>query len=268
MGNFTQERTGQTGTREWSEISYNIHNTKKPGCLHGCIYCYARYNALKRFKSITTLKDWLNPEIDWKKVRKKWQKREGVIMFPTQHDITSQNVSAATETIINILQGQNKVLIVSKPCVAAMDVILRNHDMRTYRKTNQLLFRFTIGTFEEHILRTFEPHAPTAAERLECLQYAHREGFQTSVSAEPLLGGAWAAERIFQAVLPYITETLWFGFLNRPNQRILDQGTAFLKSYIQSVTNVETANYCAALAEKSGKVKLKDSMQKCLKNKH
>lgn len=129
------------------------------------------------------------------------------------------------------------------------------------------------GTGEEDVLQAFEPHAPTAKERLECLRYAHSEGFQTSVSAEPLLGGRRTAEGLFQETLPYITDTLWYGFLNKPKQRILERDDMITtggwqvctwKSYIQQVTAFETVAYCAALAYLSPKVRLKDNMVQCL----
>jgi len=264
MNTFTQQRKG-TGTYEWSEIPYSI----QLGCSHGCLYCYARYDALKRFKRIATAEEWLHPVVNKNKVKKKWKKRDGVIMFPTTHDITPHNLSEACEAILNMVASGNKVLIVSKPQMACITVLC--DALKQYSEL--ILFRFSIGAIDSQLIDVFEPHASTWQERIKCLKYAYEREFQTSVSAEPLLGGESMAEQVYQETIPYITDTLWFGFLNKIDQRILEDEhllydgwtLGMWKEYIRRYITYEIAAYCASLAYLNPKVRLKDSMVKMLR---
>src|SRR4030042_4861648 len=97
-----------SGTKEWSNHSFNC----VIGCSHNCRYCFARYNAVERFKYT---KDWTKEVINWSKANKKHIKLDGTIMFPTTHDITPNNYQACESALINMLQAGNDVLIVSKP---------------------------------------------------------------------------------------------------------------------------------------------------------
>ena len=250
-----------TGTREWSEISYNIHATAQPGCQHGCRYCYARYNAFTRFKTIQRASDWLHPAIDWKKVNKKWRQRKGVIMFPTQHDITPENLGACVTTIANMLNSGNKVLIVTKPHLECIQKLWG--EFKDYKE--QILFRFTMGTINDRDLRRWEPHAPTFDERLSCLRFAHDKGMQTSVSAEPLLGGWATAKMLHDATIDYITDTLWYGFLNHPERMLETDALADeQRRDVAFWTSLDTAQFCQQLAQAVPKVRLKDSMREML----
>ncbi len=80
--------TTKTGTKEWAEVNINIQN----GCEHNCRYCYARHNAVKRFKTLTA-RQWANPVINQKKVDAKYPKHQGTVMFPSSHDITERNLA-------------------------------------------------------------------------------------------------------------------------------------------------------------------------------
>ena len=79
---FDKNRRG-TGTKEWSEYSYNISQ----GCAHGCLYCYARQMALQNGR-IRTAADWQLEILNHRKVSQSYRRFDGVVMFPTSHDIT------------------------------------------------------------------------------------------------------------------------------------------------------------------------------------
>ena len=79
---FDKERTG-TGTREWSDFSFNIGR----GCANNCLYCYARADAL-RFGLIKSPAEWLSETLTKNAHLSSYPKKDGVIMFPTTHDIT------------------------------------------------------------------------------------------------------------------------------------------------------------------------------------
>jgi len=78
---------------------------------------------------------------------------------------------------------------------------------------NQILFRFTIGACDDQILSYWEPNAPGYDERKQCLIHAYQAGFQTSVSAEPMLDSA-NIDPLFGDLLPYVTHSLWIGTMN------------------------------------------------------
>jgi hypothetical protein len=50
---------------------------------------------------------------------------------------------------------------------------------------------------------------------MKCLEFAFEQGFDTSVSCEPLLDGN--ATELVEAVLPFVTDTIWLG---KPNNLV------------------------------------------------
>lgn len=202
---FDKNREG-TGTREWSESNYNIQF----GCKHGCLYCYAKEMAL-RFKRISSHEEWANERIRGGAVNRKWSKVEGVIMFPTTHDITPDNLPYAITALKNMLAPGNSVLIVSKPHFDCIRTIC--DELSAFK--SQILFRFTIGTLNDDLSKFWEPGAPSPFERICSLEYAFERGFQTSVSMEPMLWGYAEAIRTFHRVKLFVTDTVWIGKMNK-----------------------------------------------------
>ncbi|HRU05077.1 MAG TPA: radical SAM protein, partial [Candidatus Brocadiia bacterium] len=199
-----------SGTREWASQSANCVT----GCPHDCRYCYARYNACVRFHRVSPAA-WPIPRVRTDQLRLRWQRLDGVVMFPTTHDITPDTLDACLYFLANILRPGNRVLIVSKPhlpCVQRLCADLRP-------AADRVQFRFTIGADDDALLRYWEPGAPPFAERFASLAHAHAAGFRTSVSAEPLLD-APNVQRLVDRLRPHITDTLWIGKLNCPDSRI------------------------------------------------
>jgi len=199
-----------SGTREWAALNANCVK----GCENSCVYCYSRFNAVKRFKTIKP-NEWGNPVIDWDKVTKKWNKKDGVIMFPTQHDITPKVLEACVEMLHNILYCGNKVLIVSKPNLECIKRLCK--ELMAYR--NNILFRFTIGALDNKVLKYWEPNAPSFGERFDSLQYAYNMDYETSVSCEPMLDSDGIVQ-LFDILEPYVTDGIWIGMMNNIGQRV------------------------------------------------
>ncbi len=200
-----------TGTREWSTASANC----RLGCSHGCLYCYARADAL-RWKRIASASQWtrernLPPP-------KKFRKRPGVVMFPTTHDITPANLDHCLAMLEGLLKAGNQVLIVTKPHASCIAEICRR--LRAYggvgaiADQERIEFRFSIGAVSPDALAFWEPGAPDLEERMAALWIAHGVGFATSVSCEPLLEPERAVELV-ASVEPHVTETIWIGKANR-----------------------------------------------------
>jgi DNA repair photolyase len=198
-----ENRKAASGTQEWAAINVNIQN----GCHHDCHYCYAKSMAI-RFKR-TTPESWSEPELRQQAVAKRYTKRNGRIMFPTAHDITEDNIEPCLKVLKRMLAVGNKVLIVSKPrptCVRQMCL-----ELASYR--SDIVFRFSIGSKSNSILRKWEPGAPTFSDRKKALKFAHDKGFATSVSCEPMLDDNVAA--VIKDVRPYVTDSIWLGKANR-----------------------------------------------------
>lgn len=202
----------KTGTREWAETNVNI----QLGCEHGCRYCYARYNAVERFKWCTA-EQWLNPVIVQSKVNRSFLKRLGIVLFPSAHDVTPRNLSESICVLRKLLEAGNKVLLVSKPHFDCIMEICES--FQEYRK--QLMFRFTIGSMNDRILSFWEQNAPGFSERKQSLIYAFSYGYRTSVSCEPFLD--YDHNNIidlYELLKPYIADSFWIGKLREFNRRV------------------------------------------------
>ncbi len=203
-------RLQPSGTREWSEVSMNIQR----GCEHNCLYCYARHNAVNRYRQCRA-EHWPLPAINNAKVDLPHKKKyDGVVMFPTTHDITCANLSQYCCVLRKLLDAGNRVLIVSKPHLDCIKFICAGFEEHRAR----ILFRFTIGSSSNDILRFWEPGAPSFGERLGCLKYAYRKGFATSISCEPFLDPL--VDYLYEVLIEYVTESFWIGKLNHFETRV------------------------------------------------
>lgn len=191
------------GTSEWSVKTVNCCT----GCSHDCRYCYAKGMAI-RFKQVTAAQ-WPLERIRTKDVIKTHKKYDGQVMFPSSHDITPNNFGSCVIVIAKLLVVGNRVLIVSKPHLQFIKAICQWFD----KFKEQILFRFTIGACDDGILSYWEPNAPCYDERKECLIYAHKARFRTSVSVEPMLDSA-NIDTLIDELLPYVTHSMWIGTMN------------------------------------------------------
>jgi len=138
------------------------------------------------------------------------KKYDSTIMFPTTHDITPAYLPAYRVHLFNLLEAGNTVLMVTKPHFESIQAICS--EFSTFR--DNIMFRFTIGGLNTEVMSHWEPGAPLFEERLQCLKYAFEQGYTTSVSAEPMLGGRDEAVKLYYLLEPYITREIWFGKMN------------------------------------------------------
>jgi hypothetical protein len=244
------------GTEEWA--SFNVNCMK--GCAHDCRYCYARFDAIDRFGQIQP-GHWTDEIIDKKEVNMKRIKLNGTVMFPTTHDITPKGLEACVKTLWNLLSVGNSVLIVSKPHIACIERVCK--EFKKFKK--QILFRFTIGAFDNALLAYWEPHAPAFGERFDSLQYAFNKGFQTSVSCEPMLDSDNMV-KLFYFLWPYITDSIWIGSMNKIAKRVKIK-TVRDKKQVSLIESGQTLKKIQAIYKKlkdDPKVKWKDSIKEML----
>jgi len=196
------------GTKEWASSNVNIQS----GCPNDCKYCYAKSMAIRHKRK--TRDNWKEPEINADKVNKGFAKRKGTIMFPATHDIGGHNLYECVVVLQKMLAAGNRVLIVSKPEEGCTFVLC--DELKKFRE--QILFRFTIGSADNEVLKFWEPGASTFETRGGALKTACEQGFATSVSCEPMLDNR--IEDVVGNVLPYVTDAIWIGLPNMLNQRI------------------------------------------------
>lgn len=254
---FERERFG-TGIREWAEISFNIQR----GCSNGCLYCYAKDKAI-RYRTIFKHTDWASETIMQSAVNRKWFRNKGVIMFPTAHDITLDNIHICKNALINVLSEDNCVLIVSKPRLECIQLLCK--DLEQYKE--QILFRFTIGSISEEVCHFWEPGAPSPKERIESLIYAYNNGYNTSVSIEPMLEGRDMAVETFNRVKHYVTDTVWIGKMRKIRLRVDISN----KNNLAAVENIEALQRDGEVMrlvqelKDEDKVRWKDSIREVIK---
>ncbi len=196
-------KKSNNGTQEWSVKTVNCCT----GCSHDCRYCYAKGMAI-RFKQVTA-GQWLLEQVRPKDVSKRHKKYDGQVMFPSSHDITPGNIDACMEVLGHLLEVRNRVLVVSKPHLDCIERICDEFD----QFKDQILFRFSIGACDDSVLAYWEPNAPSFDERKQCLIYAHKAGFKTSVSVEPMLDSA-NIDILISELSPYVTHSIWIGTMN------------------------------------------------------
>jgi hypothetical protein len=143
------------------------------------------------------------------------RKCEGRVMFPTTHDITPRFLDECVTVLRKLLDTGNEVLVVSKPHLACIKRLCA--EFASFRE--QILFRLTITAMDNHLLRYWEPEAPRFLERLKSLRHAWQEGFQTSVSVEPMLDAPHITD-LFQTIKPFVTHSIWIGKMNKVRHRV------------------------------------------------
>lgn len=204
----TKKREITKGTKEWAD--HNVNCVK--GCSNDCKYCYAKIMA-KRFGRCEE-GNWKNMIVNKSAVEKKYRKYNGRVMFPSTHDITDdEKVKEACFTVIcKLLESGNEVLVTTKPRSSVTKQIIDLFGLYI----EQLQFRFTITSMNNHLLSFWEPHAPSYEERFASLQYAYEKGFKTSVSIEPFLD--YVPQELVYRLEPFVTESIWLGPMNYINR--------------------------------------------------
>jgi len=245
----------KTGTREWSNLSANCCL----GCKHGCHYCYAKASAI-RFGRISSPTAWERHDIRWATLDKALKKKPDSVMFPTTHDIHPDILDECIHSIAMLLHAGHRVLIVSKPHTECIEEICKYFGQ--FR--NRLMFRFSIGSAYDHILRLWEPNAPCFEERLECLRIAYRSHFRTSVSIEPILD-AYTPDLV-KLVGPRVSDTIWLGKPNALFSRLsLNCAPHNIKGEARELLTILNDDYIHRLVEKykgHPAIRFKDSIRK------
>ncbi len=224
---MANEKRKISGTLEWADGGCNCVK----GCTHNCKYCYARASFIKKGNEP---EEWVNEKTDENRISFEWGKRDGIIMFPTNHDITEGNYEDAISVLKKLLSVGNDVLIVSKPKLSIISKLL--NDLVEYKE--QILLRFTIGSANNDVLSFWEPNATTFEERFACLKMAFEKTYSTSVSMEPFLDlDMDDVIKTAKSFLPFITNSVWIGKINGIDTRIADVREEIIDSYKEAMSD-------------------------------
>lgn len=248
----------KTGVYEWADKSINM----QIGCEHDCRYCYARYRAVERYRYCPSNEAWRNPVANKQKTEKGYRTNYGTVMFPSTHDITPDNVHGCLSVIEKLLKAGNNALIVTKPHFDCIELMCRH--LKDYK--DKVLFRFTIGSMSNRVLKFWEPGAPNFSERLRCLKWAFSEGFKTSVSCEPYLD-ANVAMTYFEC-RPYLTDSFWIGKMRGWHRvNLADVSPEKIKHYVDTLKKAQTDDFVKSLYQYlDGQpfIRWKDSIQEVI----
>jgi DNA repair photolyase len=184
-------------------IDYTIN--PYTGCLHGCVYCYARFMTRYTNHSVP----WgrfcdvkLNaPDVLQRQIVKA---KKGLVSLSTVTDPYQvlEKKYAITRRILQILSDhQFPVSILTKSGLVVRDIDLLKQFDREYCEVG-----FSMATLDENIRQHFEPHAPPVSERIMALRRLHEEGIRTWVFLAP--------------VLPYLTKQSLMELLNEIKESI------------------------------------------------
>jgi len=258
MVTFSKDRQDQTGTKEWSDRSYNICL----GCEHCCLYCYARSIRCWSDESMRRPGAWQDQRLNPNRNRLGEEIRNaGVVMFPSSHDITPAFLPQAIQTIRNLLKT-NKVLIVSKPHVR----VVKRLCSEFAENKNDILFRFTIGALNRKLCLYWEPGAPSPTQRIKALAHAYDQGFATSVSCEPFLDTVDQTCELVDRVSPFVSDTIWVGKMRRIPRKLNSHVPGLLDAIHVLRANQTDAEILRLVSQLSNqpKVRWKDSIRAVL----
>ena len=202
------------GTREISDFSVNIQD----GCQLSCIYCWAAERALSSGQ-ISSRSEWKDEQLKSFYLKKgpiPFKKYDGIVMYPTHHDITRKYINSHVKAVRGLLAAGNDLLICSKASLYCIEKIAKA--CADYQ--GRVTFMVTITTLDEAQSVFWEPNAPLPCERIAALKYLYQEGFNTSVLIEPLLQGPSSAKAIYDAVTPYVSDYIWIGTMNSVDTRV------------------------------------------------
>ncbi len=162
---------------------YTVNHVQ--GCSHGCLYpCYAMMMA-KRFGTVKTYEEWINPkildnaiELLEKELPKLKDKIKSVQLCFTTDPFMYQ-YEDIKELSIKILKLINSYNI---PCTALTKGVLPK-ELVNLSKNNS--YGITLISLNEAFREAMEPGSAPYKERIASLKYLHDNGLKTWVSIEP-----------------------------------------------------------------------------------
>lgn len=167
------------------------------GCLHKCIYCYARF--MKRF---TGHKEAWGEFIDIKTNatdildRELKKSKKGMVLLSSVTDPYNpleKKYEITRAILLKLLEYQFPVSILTKS-----DLVIRDIDI--FKLFQYIEIGITITTTSDTISTDIEPHASLASRRIAALKKLKEAGVQTYVFIGPVLPEITDLENIFKTI--------------------------------------------------------------------
>jgi len=162
---------------------YTINHVQ--GCFHGCLYpCYA-FQMAKRFGTVKTYQDWIEPKIVGNALEilnkeiPRYKKDIKSVQLSFTTDPFMMKYPEVTELSIKIINRLNSDNI--KAVLLTKGVIPK--ECLTTKKYNE--YGITVVSLDESFKNRYEPNSSTILNRIKSLKMMHDNGFQTWVSIEP-----------------------------------------------------------------------------------
>jgi len=156
------------------------------GCVHGCIYCYARF--MTRFsKQPVVWGQFCDAKVNAADVLSKQlvNAKKGLVSLSTVTDpyqTPERKYQLTRKILIALLAAGFPVSILTKS-----DLVLRDIDVLQQFGRETCDVGFSIATCDEVIRRQFEPRAPSIQKRMDALKILHASGIRTWVFIAPIL---------------------------------------------------------------------------------
>ncbi|MEK7658506.1 MAG: radical SAM protein [Patescibacteria group bacterium] len=165
------------------------------GCLHGCVYCYARF--MRRFaKHTERWGDFLDVKINAPEVLEKELSRHpkrGIVLLGSVTDAYQpvERKYKITRSVLQVLLKHNfPVSILTKS-----DLVVR--DMDVLKQLKDCEVGLTITTLDGGVASDFEPRTNSPQERIDALKALHSAGIKTYAFIGPILPGFTNLKAIF-----------------------------------------------------------------------
>lgn len=205
------------------------------GCIHGCIYCYARF--MKRFTNHP--EPWgqfLDVKINAPElVPKKFKFKEKTIGFSSTTDpyLPLEKKYQLTRGILEkLIPHQPDLWILTKS-----DLILRDIDL--LKKFKSLIATVSLSTLDENVRKQVEPFAASVERRINAIKELKRAGIKTAIFISPIFPYLTDWQKIVETTKSFVDE-FWFENLNLypsiwPNIRkwLKNYHPALLEKYIK-----------------------------------
>ncbi|MBW3015557.1 radical SAM protein [Candidatus Woesearchaeota archaeon] len=189
------------------------------GCMHGCLYCYARF--MKRF---TNHKEPWGKFVDVKINAPELIKPvKGSILLSSVTDPyqpIERSYKLTRKILEKLIEFQPELNILTKS-----DLIVRDIDL--LKQFNNLIVTISFSTLDENLRRQLEPLASSVIKRITALKKLKKAGLYTSLFISPIIPEITDWREIINLTKDFVDE-YWFENLN-PYPSILDNMKKFLK---------------------------------------
>jgi DNA repair photolyase len=229
------------------------------GCMHGCVYCYARF--MKRFTGHK--EEWgkfVDAKVNAAELVKNGEKYRGKKVFfcstTDPYHPPEARYKLTRQVLEKLIPYQPKISIQSKS-----DLIVRDIDL--FKQFKNIIAGISLSTLDESVQKKVEPLASSPKRRIAALKTMKKSGLKTYCFISPILPEVTDWKAIIQTTKSFVDE-YWFENLNL-YPSIRGNILKFLKGYDPKLVDSYQAIYAKGSSYWNDVEK--DIAQYCKKNK-